>query len=494
MATKCNKFFQPLVWCVFITLLLVACGSDRPDPRLEAPKTGRNVLVGSASQEQNETESEAGETASTATDGAAESEASGAASSEAFSLSQLPAPERGALTLPAAQLISGRLVFLRGNSLYLARFDGQPATPLAQGLDIGEANWVSVTSDGTKAVYLLPESARFTGIMLTDLNTNQTIRLLREGGNFGIGPVLSPDGQWVLVSVFQFGTGVSSAAVRVDGSQTVEIPGNDNINPQWTLDNQIVYFERTGDDGLTPVSLLNLTTGESTPLGVSVDLQSQFDLRTLLSQTTDVQLSIFRNVYVHSNFGALFDPATDEFYSPVSSQVFTNIGQATIDTCATWTIQRSPAANPAQFTVLAEFPQTMLLSDLQLLEEEGANTLFFLRWYFPDDCTEIGADASNLRIQLVQWRNGSEPEVLIEGLDPGVNRNLGFIRGTTGQKYAISPDRRFIMWIGGNASESALHLFDREAGQSVAVLIEQQTGTVNSFLENQVFQTIFWIP
>ncbi|NDJ75559.1 MAG: hypothetical protein GYB65_04805, partial [Chloroflexi bacterium] len=138
--------------------------------------------------------------------------------------------------------------------------------------------------------------------------------------------------------------------------------------------------------------------------------------------------------------------------------------------------------------VIYQVSDITLLSDLAALPD---GSLLFLRWQMPG-CQGAG-DETDLTVELVRLVPGQEPEVISADIDPGQSILGGFdnLLDLRGQKYNVTPDGRYIFWIGRDSelTRSSLYVTDLQADTTTELLAASVEG------EDAIgFDDVAWIP
>lgn len=408
-----------------------------------------------------------------------------------FMFAGLAEPAPGVLALPAVEGFGGRLLFWKDEALYLGRFDGQDPVevaglvhPFAMGLSpdrqrivaaIGEARENQIRSR-------IIEYA----LTLIDLNTQARIPLqeAEEARAYtGVVNGWAPDSSAVMV-----GTPTALVFARADGS---------NITPMVGIFTTVIWL----DDG----SLLVFAAGEgpqdpNSPVLAAYHFDPVSGARTMLDldliapdEQRLLELPVtfeaaFKNLGLtyagtytdHGRIGLL--PGDQRVYIQWPDAV----ASFEMPSCDTWTIRQRPRWEDTAPETLYTVEDTHFLTDLTVLPD---GSLLFLRWTLAN-CRFTG----DMRVELIRLTPGGEPTVITDRIDPGVNSNpndmrlMGYLRG---HKYSVTPDGRYVFWIGGGhtAGSSALNVTSLDTGESAALIADLLTPSGEGS-----FDSVFWVP
>lgn len=130
---------------------------------------------------------------------------------------------------------------------------------------------------------------------------------------------------------------------------------------------------------------------------------------------------------------------------------------------------------------------TALISDIYQAEE----TFFYERWYLRNCDLSDG----NLVMALESIVPGEERQVITEDVYATPDVNLGFLRGSAGRRYAVSPDQQYVAWISGSleTSTTRINVTHIASGETITVL-EWSASDQNTFLATEALNAIFWVP
>lgn len=405
-------------------------------------------------------------------------------------LAGVQAPQPDVMELPAIEDLPGRLVFTRSDNLYLAGFDGEAVTEIAESV---YGALVSVSPDGRYVVYSPGEAVQVGSmnttrnshvLRLTDLTTMDTNEYIPE--------------QIVPRALMVMGWMPDNAtAVAWDSTaRAVVLLGPDNIT-QVPISGPLVVGW-TGEGHLITADQKPGTEGESTPVGtyfrVDPATQEREALDFTLTANTDWDFFnlesefIAQGVQLADTFTELDRTLLREDGIRVLIPYPEEMQRRGVHLCETWEIvERAPDESTAQVT-LTSLEDTTYLSDLRLLPD---GSLLFLRWWI-EGCDMMG----DMKLDLMRLPAGADtPETLAEGLDPGSQGNFNAINELSlvrGRKLAVSPDGRYVAWVSGGwqSGTSAIQIADLETGVQATVL---QMRVAPQDAEGSI-ESLFWVP
>jgi hypothetical protein len=154
------------------------------------------------------------------------------------------------------------------------------------------------------------------------------------------------------------------------------------------------------------------------------------------------------------------------------------------EVCSTWEIRQTPRTGTESPVVLYQAEDTTFLTDLTALAD---GSLLFLQWNL-ENCRFT----ENVRLSLIRLVPGEDtPTVITDQIDPGASvapADLQFVVFRHGQKYSLSPDQRYVFWIGEAAGTSTISVTDLETNTTSALLAQPVTSMFDGF------QSVFWVP
>ena len=87
------------------------------------------------------------------------------------------------------------------------------------------------------------------------------------------------------------------------------------------------------------------------------------------------------------------------------------------------------------------------------------------------------------------------PETIAEGVSAEISYSLRTQFQGFSARYALSPDQRYVVWVGGSADmgETSVNLTDLATGETVTLLAEEHGDLdVYAFNANQLFRRVYW--
>lgn len=399
-------------------------------------------------------------------------------------IASLPAPSNGGLNLPELAGIDGGLLLVKGNKLYLSWFGTEEPVLIAEGV---LPVMVELSPDGRAVVYVVEVTEERTGadkipykhfeyqLIATDLITLDGTRLMAVGtGLQRLSTLLgwSPDSQTVLV----WNNG-AVIACRADGSNVQAWAGARTA--AWLPDNTMLLFAL--EDLLvsnSPLAIFRVTPdlGQRKRVNVALDTSTPPDFLHLVGA-----LSAHGITYDSTAFHDFHRAAqlTDGSWGYIEWSDAVKTLQT--PPCDTWKIERTQGNKPPD--TLYEVEDVSFLSDLTALPD---GSLVFLKWVVN------GCHPRNpMSVELVHLIPGQEPVTLTGEIDPGEHPDLNRIAYWQTRKYTVTPDGRYVFWIGKGDVESV----------SLVNVTDLQDDIMAPLLADVVlsedigrFADVFWIP
>jgi len=364
--------------------------------------------------------------------------------------------------------VPGALVYAQGHTLYqYPRGDALEPVMLSDDLDIES---LAFTPEHDAMLYSKTEGTD-RGIYLLELDTLDVVQLT---DTFYFVASLhtaewSPDGQWVILTIGAMG----KKLVSRDGAQFFHLAGLTTVQSFWLDDGSILIIDAR-PEGLPPVEVYRAvsrfipSTGETVPLDV--------DLAALASDASGI-------------IDALAALGVDFVQSPAPSDIYIVPPESAMSgstaACDDWSIDRfTDTGDDVLREPLYSVQDTYRLSDLWTLDD---GSLVFLEWRIPD-CRMINRPEVTLK-HLVP--GAGDAETLAGGVFSGVGL------GQTGSPSytALSPDGRYVAWIGGSldTGDSSLNLIDTHTGATTLLMRETNTSGLDStFIDGQMFSAVYW--
>ncbi|MCI0709327.1 MAG: hypothetical protein L0154_04110, partial [Chloroflexi bacterium] len=320
-------------------------------------------------------------------------------------------------------------------------------------------------------------------LYVMDLDDQQPIQIYHLRDRFGFIEGWSPDMNWVLAR-----SNNTRIITSVDGTAQYTFPSSYVF---WLEDSRalVVEVENFFNDrqqDLRDLFIFNPVTDERTVLNPTITTVSlsTFPGSTIQTMLREHNTSLVANstggpgvfgfpfLLLNSNIQLLLD-------SP-------NQVNATLNPCATWIINEIPLSNSGgEATTVYTLEDTLNLSDFAPV---GEDSLLFTRWYMDNCDTQV----ESLRSEIIMVNTEGEAEVVVDDIYPGISTS--FMRASTGKRYAISPDGRYLAAITGSFTgmKSAVSVVDLSTGNRVDVMA-WQSADANSFLIWEAFTAIFWV-
>jgi hypothetical protein len=474
---------NPRYWfvCVIIlVLLLAACGGGSDDEGGLESANNTSVSSNNANTDSVDPNKE-------------EDDASNETLNTSFS--NAPSITTNELVIPEVDELEGTLIFVKGDlnsddllrgtggTIYLAKFDGSEPQPV---MDRVFASTVTLSPNKHYLLFNASEGRR-RYVYSLDIESGEVHQLALLRNQFGFVNSWSPDVEWITLTPFQQGVVVA----KLDGTESFELEAG---NVLWTTDGQIIHFEianffqfnNPDPPELVSMQLIDPSIGEATDVEFEFD-PSNTSLGALISNAEAAGFDVAPTFRVTSNFPATFVTEDERIFAvqgvtPQDPDSFFN----TPPHCGQWQMSYSSAPNTNP-DIFLDILDTALISDIYHEDER----IFYERWYFPDcELTE-----GNLVIALESVIPGEDRQIISEDIYPGVDINLGFLRGNSGRRYAVSPDQQYVAWISGSleSMKTTLNVTHVPSGDTIPIL-DWLAPDRNAFLATEAFNAVFWVP
>ncbi|MCB9436797.1 MAG: hypothetical protein H6673_07350 [Anaerolineales bacterium] len=374
------------------------------------------------------------------------------------------------------------LAFVQGQTLYVQRA-GQTETQSIAPMIFPPS--LALTPDGQYIAYNEIVSIRSRYITIADVETLEPRQLYRSSGDFAfLGPA-SPDGQWVIIFNFP-----SMYLANIDGvtSRRVASIQNFGVTPFWLEDSTLlVVIQQNG--AVQEVRRYDPTADEDIPI---VEQAASAIGETVAAGLNGVSAFVPFQDLVHQELGVDLQGAIQlntENPIPVINLVGPPANAQGIPAmCGTWQITRETTAVDTQIEELLTVRDTVFLTNNLTLAD---GSIVFVRWYF-EDC-----DNAKMRASLVKLTPDGETETIIEGIDPGTSRNLGFFFADTGPHIAYSSDGQYAIWIGGglDQGESSINITDLMTGVTSQLHhVTRDSSNAATFHTDTAYTAVMLVP
>jgi hypothetical protein len=408
-------------------------------------------------------------------------------------IAAVPPPKDRTFILPNIPQLEGRLLIVQGNTdnqskrigaggkLHLARFDGQPPELLAE--RVSEPS-VMASPSGQYVAYVGVEGYSWY-LFHMDLQTREITPLQKLRNRFGFVQDWSPDEQWIL-----FRNGGSATLSSIDGVSQFPLG---EVLALWTTDNQLLVFaleDLTIFENVplrvTDSYLLNPAAETEVPvdLGIEEIVLDAFPIERIIDWLQNSEGTAPAKTYAGGarvvGFPVLLMP--DSAMLTLQSDVPPN----SANVCNEWTVFRHEIGSNAPAQTLFHDNGTATVSDF-IMDTHGH--YLFQRWIM----STCRAEAENLRGEIIHVTTDGVMDVIVDDVYPGIS--TGLFRASTGQKFALSTDGQYMVYISGSLTTvtSNLKIINLETG-SIAPLITWTADTPNDFLIWEAFNTVLWIP
>ena len=317
-------------------------------------------------------------------------------------------------------------------------------------------------------------------LKLIDLHTLEERNLITVTGSTSRVLAWSPAGEHMLIA----GPGNGGLSIiDVDGSfletlvpsQSVGQPMVRDPEGTWLSDGRVVYLAPVnGDTSVLQPMVYDIASGED--ISVTVPLgDNPRDLIAIEENLRDQQM-IFPPTFRHFDRTIVLPDSEDR----VTIQLPTSVWNFQTQACDQWTIVRREQGGTVERELYTT--ETTYLSDLRPLPDES---VLFLEWQLPNCSIN-----TNLQISLKRLHLDGEVETLTEDISPQFDGNLGLLLYHHTQRYDLTPDGRYLVWLSGDiqAATTGIAITDLQTGQSAAFI------ETNARSESSSFLNLFWIP
>lgn len=364
------------------------------------------------------------------------------------------------------QELPGALVYLQGDTLNLLDFQGD-----LEPVVLAEAvlnNSFAFNPSHSAVIYEIDD-----GLYAYDLSKGRSVHLGET--NFGIRRTLiswSPNGQWFIR--YLAGTWI----YNMNGEGYFDIGGlRRGSIYRWTTDNQLIIIADNGRQGDNH----------------AYKQVSLFDTEGFSAESIEIDLDAVNNGE-HSLEAALYDmgyelvpPSTEEH---PRIQIPQAVSESPSTICNIWSIADGDSSVNAE--VIYESPLIYMLSELSTYMDDD---LYFLKWTV-EDCGPNQPDASLVRYRL----STSDEEVLIEDIfadfQPARDNVIQYVgEERTVQRYAISPNGQFIVWLGGSVENqrTSFNLLDLATGENTVIFELNGAEGSNRFTDTLLLSEVYWL-
>ncbi len=349
-----------------------------------------------------------------------------------------PTTEITNLTIDA---ISGTLVYTEGDDLHLWTV-GQEPVPVGSDV-VPTAIFVSPNQE--QVVYFVngPRRTSPTELRVVDMQTGDNWQLVQLGGlSQGVADVSwSPNREWLLVQ-----TSARRYVVKADGSQSEMIGRTDSYNPFWLVDNTVLManIDRNSQE-LLQLQHYDPSTATMTDIDIT-DLPALDDMAAMLAalEEMDYQLAVIPDLEAPAPLFQIVPPPDYQFNE--------------VRRCDIWQVQRTEDAEVIYEGVdVAFMTEPLVLNDGSMLLTE---------WRYPD-CNYDG-----LQARLLHLRPDEAPTVITDTLFPGDSMDARFAAWSGINRYALSSDQRYLVWLGGTIEQTggSLNLTDLQTNETIQLL------------------------
>lgn len=399
----------------------------------------------------------------------------------------LDAPPVGAMDLPAAEGVSGRIVFARGEKLYAGRFDGAAMKLVA---DDVTTNYFLPAPDGSRVVYSALNlqdvgsagfSVRSFAPTVVHLDTLEKQSFAAPEGYLRTPMLLPgwlPDGRALAWDRARGANLIDPAAGTI-----AYLGGQARL--AWLADSSLLLVDDAEPDTRIVDEPALYRVDPESGERVALEIAFSYPLRDFLALEDDLAALGYRladNFHDYHRTDLLPDGARVFIEQPA------NAGMRAMPYCQRWRVLMRPrdAASGTEPEAIYSDPETTFITDLTALPD---GSVLFLRWVL-EGCEFMG----EMRVELIQVVPGEAPVVLTGAINPGLNGNANDVTRLlyeSRRKYDVSPDGRYVIWIGGGlqAGSSSLNVIDLDTGDTAPVLAQPVSVSGANHIE-----TVFWLP
>ncbi len=395
-------------------------------------------------------------------------------------------PPVGAMNLPLAEGVSGRILFARDEKVYAGRFDGNAMELVTDDvttnyfLPAPNGSHVVYSSLGLQDVGSAGFSVRSYAPTVVNLDTSAKQSFAAPEGYLRT-PMLLPG--WLPGGHALAWDRARGANLIDPAAGTIAYLGG-QARLAWLDDGSLLLVDDAEPDTRIvdepALYRVNPDSGERVALALAFD----YPLHDFLALEADLAALGYRladDFHDYHRTDLLPDGTRVLIEQPA------NAGSRGMPYCQRWAVLARPrAGGPAvEPETIYSDDQTTFITDLTALPD-GA--VLFLRWVL-EGCEFLG----EMRVELIQVMPGESPVVLTGEINPGLNANANDVARLlyeSRRKYDVSPDGRYVIWIGGGlqVGSSSLNVIDRATGDGGQVLAQAVSASGSNHIE-----TVFWV-
>lgn len=452
-----NNKLKWLVLFLALALLLGACGGD-DEPTVQSAVESQSTATQSDETTDNNTSAVSAESP----------------------LAQLPEAVDGQISLPVIEGLQGGLLYSQG---YYGGAGSQLSTLYFLGLGESEPYLIAeevnpttvAVSPDRKKVFYTTSGPRNRRLFVADLATFEIFELGRMQGivAFNVGWT---DDSVIYTEIRGPNAGGDLFLAKYDGSQIIDLTPEGPLS--GVLSDGTLLLNGLSDDQTTLIlNHYDPATGTSTELG-SVAIDSENFGGVIIDVIDRVQamgLAYSNNTFSNTSLQI----GEDVYLAQLAEQV-----PGGVAVCGLWEVSK---AGLPESTTIYSVDDATLLSGLQALPD---GSFLMLHWWF-EDC-----EINQLRNDIVRILPDGQSSVVLNGVDPGTEVNLSFLAGSSGWKFDVASDGRYLFWLGGGlqAGFSTINVTDLQTNSTVTLMRQTLLGSANDFLESQIFSNVLWIP
>lgn len=378
-------------------------------------------------------------------------------------VASIPEAIAGVYQLPLIEDATGQLAYTQDTRLFLVSFDNQRAQQVAEMVNPYS---LSLSPTGQQLAYLttLAYQDPPNMIQVMDMTTLTTTNLLAVNTPYARILGWSPDGTWVAVMAPE-----QLTLIDITTQSVIELQVPSSNAPRlapypvaaWLTDNRLLYTQAATPDQLALLAY-DPATQTSTPLEITLNASTPIYWGAIAPQLAEAGLTLVTTPNLASNGAYIQQPPAMWSLAPTA--------------CDTWSIVESGTTH-YQVTDMA------YLSHLSALPDDLG--LLFLAWHYPR-CSA----SSQMQVWLLwQPANGSV-RLISDTILPESTRDLGLLITQQSQRYTLTPDGRYAIYVAGSAwsKHASIEMTDLHTGQHAILMQVAAPSPVN------LFTNVVWIP
>lgn len=375
----------------------------------------------------------------------------------------LAEPLAGVYQLPLIEDANGRLAYTQDTRLFLVGFDKQRAQQVAEMVNPYSLN-LSPTGQHLAYLTTLAYQDPPNVIQVMDVTTLEVTTLLAVNTPYARVLGWSPDGAWIAVVAPEQLTVVDITTQTV---LELQVPSNNapRLAPYplaaWLTDNRLLYTQAATPEQLA-LMVYDPATQTSTTLEMTLNTATPIYWGALAPQLAEAGLTLVTTPDLASNGAYIQQPPAMWSLTPAA--------------CDTWSTIKD---GTAQYQV----NDMAYLSHLSALPDDQG--LLFLAWRYPQ-CSA----GSQMQLWLLWQQANGSLRLISDTILPESTRDLGLLITQQSQRYTLTPDGRYVIYVAGSAwsKHASLEMTDLHTGQHAILMQVAAPSPVN------LFTNVVWIP